>query len=1104
MKKRISILFATTIAVAALTGLCAHADDTIVSETNFVLAVKAAVVDGKHLNVTVGKPVHNSNYTADFLFNGKSWSLNAAAEAESFDKRYLDNITQYGTSDKTGVWAQVTAPDAFYRDKRIVLKKYRLHRLAYWGNSINRAPTEWKIYGVRKDKTKVLLAHENLGPNYWSQTKFTEEVPENEVNEFPVKDAYIDAAHEGFRSYRIEFINSHYTSNKEIGNTIAGIGAYDVGLQELSLFVDVKEPTLVTSDIADTETTLQFDEAQPFAPHLATTFIGSQTLSAPMRVNRAFHSYRLKGYKVEKLVNGVWTTDGETTLPEGENSFTFTPVSHLNQLRITWLYDEMSYYEDMGPVSFVKYLFAHGISKWELGGSGNYAYNNSGHRLFDVDSFFTAFPTNNDDPRYIGSIYNARANQTNLHARVRIPEKVLNAGNEFFITKYRPYSLSLAGNEMKRCPTAWTLQVTNATSNGEYVEIDAQTNVSWEATTYNKEYHNYLEFNLEKPVQFSALQLILQDSAAYQAHKDSTLTVGNGNNLDIGMMEFEVFVGVANPRGTLRVMTVLENIDPAGFSHQRGALLNESTTITAPQYRLVDGVRYLCLGYKLETFNETSCTWIGKEIVNELSYDYTPDATTRERLTWVYDLTRPLAEVTFQSEGNETVTVNVAGTDGSFYYVGDTLTITAVDNTDDLANANGETNRFHSTFVRWVGDLDGLDVDPTSTTISFTVDRPRKLTPLFTRDWLYYKTDDEWRIKNGNWDLGVYEIASGSSTLALRSFAYRSGTGALDFSTPIYHYQTGKNLTMTRVDEKAMVLRSNDYMPSAQITELILPTELTSIGKMAFRSTGDLRNNPERFTLTNLVVNCPNLTKIASMAFTRQYNLHKAQLKIPNCTTFEEQYTFYAASFKDTNFEEWDLSGLTSICPSVFQHDNGNGVGDAALHSSGVLKMPALAGTIPTNAFWQARQASGYEFGTVKGQISKIEAQAFGKNAATNFVFGSLPTLTVDASAFSEKDPIANLTFVNYPPDDPAQLDNILVCNNAEAMANVHVSKLRDNWRSYVTPVDQIADEAIKAEALARGAYGAYKSQGGAGVWKAFVFAQSMPLDPKGTIVIVR
>ncbi len=1098
MKKCVLSLF---VAVAsAVVGFRVHANDTIVSETNLVQAVTSTVVDKKHLNVTVDKPARNSNHKADYLFNGISWSPNANSELESFDKRYLDNITQYGTADKTGVWAQVTAPDAFYQGKRVVLKKYRLHRLAYWGNSINRAPTEWKIYGVRKDKTKVLLAYENLGPNHWSQSKFTEKVPENEVNEFSVQN--IDAAHEGFRSYRVEFINSHYTLNRNSIGTSDALRSFDLGLQELSLFVDIKETqTLLTSNIDTSETKLQFNEAESFAPHLATTFNGPQTLRAPKRVNKAFHSYKLKGYKIEKNVDDTWVTDSEVALSESENSFTFTPSTYANRLRITWLYDEMPWYEDMGPVSFAKYLFAHGISLWEFGASGNYTYQNSAGNLFDTLSFLYEFA--DGDPRFISSIYNAVANNTHSYVRARIPEKVLNAGHEFLITKYRPYSLSLAGNEIVRRPTAWTLQVTNTTSEGKYIDVDSQTNVSWSTSTHNREYQNYLEFNLKTPVPFCALQLILQDSAAYQAHKDDSLSTSSAN-LDVGMMEFEVFVGVANPRGTLRVMTVLENIDPEGFSHPRGTLVNESAILTAPQYGVMDGKRHICLGYRIETFDETTCTWVGGEVVDALSYSHTPDPAKRERLTWVYDLASSLAEVTFQSEGNELVTANVAGTDGSYYNIGDTLTITAIGNNDNLAQPNGETNQFHSTFVRWVGDLDGLDIDPTSPTITFTVDRPRKLVPLFTRDWLYYKTDGEWRIKNGNWDLGVYEITSGSSTLALGSFAYRSGAGVLDLSTPIYHYQTGKRLTMTCVDARAMVLRSNDYVPSAQVTELILPTELESIGQLAFRSTGDLRDNPERFTLTNLVVNCPNLTSIAFAAFTRQYNLHKVQLNIPKCKTFLSQYTFYAASFRDTDFETWDLSGLTSICPSAFQHDNGNGVGDAALHSSGVLRMPVLEGTIPTNAFWQARQASGYEFGAAKGRISNIHAQAFHKNAATNFVFGSLPTLTVAKDAFSNKDPIANLTFVNCPPDDPVQLDNILLCNNAEAMANVYVSKLRDNWRSYVTPVDQIADETVKAEALARGAYGAYKSQGDAGVWKAFVFAQSMPLDPKGTIVIVR
>ncbi len=1102
MKKIIGCLLSAVIACFSV-----NASDIIVSETNLVLAVKSTVINYANLNVTVTNPpgeAHgNSEYTAEkALFNGKSW---APSSNTSYDGRYLVNVSKYRGDDNTGVWAKVTAPDNFYSGKRIVLKKYRLHRLSFWGNAKWRAPTEWKIYGVRKDDSKVLLAYENLGTDYWTNYD-DQNIPEDEENDFYIKAEYADAANEGFHSYKVEFINSHYTSNKEAGKEVStadALKSYNLGLQELSLFVDIKEPqTHITFSFDCSEESLQFSDDIPFSPYLSTTFNGSKTLSASRRANKAFHSYKLKGYKIEKLVDDAWIAESEVTLPEGENSFEFIPTSYTEQRRITWIYDEMNYYEDMGPVSFAKYLFANGYYTGDLGSNGKFIFQNEYHNLFNGESFTTAFI---EESRLIASIYKAQKDEGIFpYVRASIPKKVLDNGYEFFITKYRPYALSLGGNENIRRPTAWTLQVTNTTSNGEYIEVDSQLGVSWENTAYNQKYRNYLEFNLETPVELCALQVTFKDSAAYQEHKDQDLNATEIRDvLDVGLMEFEVFVGVANPRGTMRVMTVLENIDQSEFSHKRESLVNESATITAPQYAVTNSKRYPCLGYKIETFNEETCTWIGSEIVNALSYEYTPDATKRERLTWVYDLTRPQVIVTFQGEGNENVSVNIAGVDGSFYAVGTTITVTANGNNDNLEQPNGETERYHSSFIRWVGDTDGLDIDLTSPSISFVVDRPRNLIPLFKRDWLCYETSGEWRIKDGNWDLCV-STPNSSSEIELNKEAYRSGAGSLDLSTPIYHYQTGKKLTMVRVNDYAM---SKGNIPIAQITELILPKELLSIGMASFRSSGHRVNNAERFTLTNLVVNCPNLTTIESTAFTRQYNLHKVVLNIPNCKTFKGQYTFYAASFKDTNFEEWDLSGLTTICPNSFQHETGNGIGDAALYSSGVFRMPKLQGEIPAGSFIEARQATGYEFGTEKGQITKIGNQVFRGNAATNFVLGSLPSLTVSPTAFSNKVDyvIANFTFVNYAPDDRTQLDNILFDNTAETMANVYVSKIKTNWQRYVIPTENIKDETIKAKAQELGAWGAYNTKDDeSGVWKAFVFDQSMPLDPKGTIFIVR
>ncbi len=993
------------------------------------------------------------------LFDGIGWTDNEKSDARWY------------TSLKNKPCPQVTIPDAFHEGKRIVLKKYRVIRVSYWESSQghNRSPIEWKIHGVRDDGTTVEIEHKVLEKSYWEDRPLSNGgAPESEDNTFVIGNQAV--ASEGFRSYKIEFLATYATT------ITTSTGSNDIMLNEFELVADICDSdnpqTIVSSEI-EIDDMVQTRGEFSIMPN--TGFYGTRTVQAPSFINKDLTTYRCTGYRLEKKNGDEWE---EVRTVEGVHTFDYEPENVTDFYRVTWLWKESNYFVDMGPMTWVKYLRARGFNP-----SANVTGENI-HASYPVPRLFDGTVWGGDGCRFVASISTGTEDDP-TYVQLSAPDGSLNAGDEFFVSKYSLYRTYDANG---RLPLAWKFLVMNQSSSSEFTEVVSVTNAEWPANS-NGEGRNQLECSLDAPFSFTSLQFVPTDSAQAAFYNASGTT-----GIDLSLFELELYVNVANKKGSLRVLVSIQDAPVEGFGdYPHNTIIDESATLSAPEILSTPAGNYPILGYRLETFNEATCTWEGGDIVEGTTYAYTPDAEKRQRLTWVYDRFNAVVSVDVEPEDGEHNRVTIEPTSqNGLYAVGSRITITA----EPINDGHISTNGYKCVFDHWAGDLDGLDIDVKNSTISFVVDKARDIVPVFKYSWLCYEYDKanegslgtEWRIKNNQWDLNVVKD-DGAVTLA--KHAWRSGSGSLDLSTPIY-LQDDTQVYMTNIANEAM---SKNSAKMTRITDLIIPHECITIGEHAFRENTTTSNDS---SLTNLVIDCPSMTTIGYAAFTRCYVLQRCVLKVPALTTLGA-WVFNSPPFTDTNFDDWDLSSLKQIPEAAFIYVLNN----SQDLSRGTIRLPAVE-SIGKSAFGKLKQVSGYEFGTNEAKLKTIAEFAFESTCAKTFVFGSVADLDIDESAFKSARALETIRFICHAPANRVMLDRILTGNTATEMAKVYVSKVRDGWKSYVVAVDAIDDDTVKAQAEELGAWGAYKTSGEDGVWKAFVFAEKMPFDPKGTIVIVR
>jgi len=670
----------------------------------------------------------------------------------------------------------------------------------------------------------------------------------------------------------------------------------------------------------------------------------------------------------------------------------------------------------------------------------------------------------------------------------------VSAGDDLLPVAGRVWCANYNGNELARAPTAFTLYGLDPASAAAPTAIFATNGWNWTGVDHTKAGQNTLGVFPIPTVATSAdwRTFRFQPTASAMAP-----TGTEGTELNVDLAEVEIFVQPVPPKGQLRVAVELDASSSDGFSHALGSLVAAAATVTAPEMVEKDGALYAVTGYRLETFDETVRAWTTTEIGAARSYAYVPDATKRRRLVWLVDSTSEYVKLDIPLTGRETVTCSPAPlvmVGRNFYLKGTEVTLTAHPCADDLTQAGGSTNLFHSAFVRWEGDTNGL-TGVTAPQITFTLDGPCTLTPCFRRDWLLYRYDyvneggsgTEWRIKNGIFDLCVDVENDDFGHLGLMySRWFRSGSGELDLDTDIIHHQTGAAAALTRLC--AFQLSKSHEYPRADFSRIVLPRTLEEMNGSGFR---------DQTNLTEVVIDCPRLVKITGPWFTRDLNLRRVTFKVPNVRTIEQDYLFYKCPMDETDASAWRLDSLTEFIASVnYQFsagECGRGHGFA-----GTLTLPCIT-NLPSHCFNTQDRVTNFVFGSKTAAVSVIGGQAFEYDGALeSLTLGCTTNLTVEVTAFRYCTALRTVTLLKHVPPRLA-LDRILAARSATDRATLYVSGewASRAWTGFVQPIDPAADPNAPAEAV-----GVYVTT--EGLHKAWIVYRPSPLDPKGLLIFLR
>lgn len=1038
-----------------LVASCTAAFGGKVSVTN----VRQDVVDSS-LQVSVSGMVAMGKTT--YLFDGIPYQ-----SGTSPDNRWLANLA----NNQKRVYVQVSLPAEYRAGSRIVLTKYRLFRIPFWHTS-GRAPVAWKVYGVPEG---VGTADETGCVELDSRTNVTwpgsdsAAAPAGETNEFAVA----VQAPVGFRAFRFVFTES--------GITAAGkSNTYDLGLYEIELDADAYDEPVATVD--DGLDGVVFNSrGGEFQPKDGRSLAKEGTVTAPKYVQLGSETYECRGHRIEMrsaAEGGVWTTKEE--IEDGKSSFDYTfPESAENVERIVWLWTVLPVSEDFGPVRLADLLKYHGCNLSTCVSSVNYYEQKVGP--FDGLRFFSSWN------RWLGNM-NAEGG---TFFSVAVPEGFHCPGESMYVANYRIYSLNQGSRERTRAPTAWTVQLKE--SEGEWAVIDSRTDCSWDDVQVYTEDANFLEFTPSvSGVPFDQLKFI------------PTASTETENQWNVGLNELDVRVYFRNPLGTVRVLADGSGLDVAGaaFEPAVDTVTDPATgalTFKAPSVVMsTSGTeRFSCTGYVIETFNEESFTWEKASSGESREVSFTPEATKSYRVKWTISKT-PQVKISIDVKSGIGDGVSVSPTSESgFYESGTELTLTAIAADDDLTAAGTDGDRYRSRFVRWEGDLEGLDVDATSPLIKFPIDCGRNVKPVFAHEWFVYQPDpgegNPWRMKNG-----FFEFAVSLYNSDVYVAEYCSGQGDLDWDQPAYRAGQSSPLSITST---AAHLLNAQNKPEWQniITSVRFPRTLNSLGAWSMRN---------MHSMTNTILISDVLTDVPNNVFTRNVKSDVVVVKVPSVTQIG-QYVFFNNPMSETDFSEWDLSSVATVGSWAFKQE---GSLDVRYHRiAGTLALPkALA--ISSEAFMNFKALGGIELGTARGSLASIGENAFAQTVLTNLVIGSSTALTVAATAFANTtDSCGMLTvrFLGNAPDDRGAVDNILLCNDASEgrIAKLHVSSARPKWAAYVTDLADVdvsapGGEAIVAAATEAGAAGVWRSADGK--YKAIVFFEPMPLDPKGAVLILR
>lgn len=485
------------------------------------------------------------------------------------------------------------------------------------------------------------------------------------------------------------------------------------------------------------------------------------------------------------------------------------------------------------------------------------------------------------------------------------------------------------------------------------------------------------------------------------------------------------------------------------------------------------------------------------------------------RFPGIFKTTVELQDPRFAEIYHEAVTIEASGMRPDGYAVGPvTLTATCSD-PDDAA-----TDPRRAKFLRW----DGVPVElERQNPLTFTPTTDLVVKAVFAHDWLMSNDAEPNRtMENRFWRVCCWKRSDGDHWLGLgKAFdkitkgsmwpsdpAQRMGGGDLNLNGDIWD-SNGEKWSLASV-AGMQVWYINGKCPtpkslyeSGEIA--LLPTRLTLPETLRWWP-GEIQNHDSWeelgyvWPMKEIFAIVPLATgSVGSFTIGACGQITRLVIRAPKVTKFGDGqrfgFTWCGSRFAESNFDEWDLSGVTTVADNAF-----NGSYDYEI--KGTLRLPNVQ-TVGTNAFYRLPYVTGLVLGTNGLTLTSIGDTALTRTTRlTDLAIGAAKgglAMGSNLGADSIFTGLKALKTLRFPgralPTE--QVDAILTAVPESAttkQVTIYASPL-NHWDLLAASLTAEEESSAPDDC-----FGVYR----AGLRKAWFVTERSPYEPKGMCILLR
>lgn len=345
--------------------------------------------------------------------------------------------------------------------------------------------------------------------------------------------------------------------------------------------------------------------------------------------------------------------------------------------------------------------------------------------------------------------------------------------------------------------------------------------------------------------------------------------------------------------------------------------------------------------------------------------------------------------------------------------------------------------------------------------ITFTMTRSLDINLRLSKDTFVFDKQN-MLITDGVWNINVASIDETKHTMTLKGEGAVSlvnnsiaNDGVLDLR--------GKIISSDNPEEAWSIIDygSKCFKNADSVIHFYAPHTTTKWGSQLFNGT---------WSVKSVIFDTPDLAgQFGEWGWSfNSSEITRFEIRAPKLTSFEKDSTFGKSTFVDSDLDEWDLSGLTSL-PYLSLRIAGPG-------PSGTLKLPSLK-TVGYYALKNWSRLDRIELGTNGGLTSVDSNILWNCSSLREIDFGESVNFTCHEKAFmmNDTDPlnISEVCWSSLATPEKSLVDKVLVgrtiADNGEKPVKIRVNENATGWRKMVSPVDKNNEsEKLAAAALRR------------------------------------